>query len=398
MSSPKAPKFGARTRKAPTSGAAPDTAPRILHCHSTFAAGGKELRCVQLMNAFGPALRHSVVSAMPDEMAAREHIKRGIKVDFPKNFPSMSGFPSPGRLVALAKAMKPYDLVLTYNWGAMDMVMAHTVFAQNMGLPPLIHHEDGFNEDETDGLKTRRNWYRRIALGRSSGLVVPSRQLERIALDVWQQPRGRVMRFPNGIDTQAFARRPDPNGLRVRKREGEFWVGTLAGFRKVKQLDQLVRAFSVLPENWQLVLLGEGPEREAIGEVAETLDISHRVHLPGAVADPARVIGLFDIFALSSASEQFPISVVEAMAAGLPVAAPTVGDISEIVAEVNREFLTKPGDIGGLGAAIERLASDPALRQLVGDANQHRARSQFDQSSMIENYRKLYSSAMGREF
>lgn len=404
MSSRKAPKMGTR-RKAPPKGVQTqsetsrrDTAPRVLHCHSTFAAGGKELRAVQLMNAFGSSLRHSVVSAMPDQMAAREHIDRRVPVDFLKNFPTLTGLPSPGRLVALAKAMKPYDLILTYNWGAMDAVMAHTVFAQNMGLPPLIHHEDGFNEDEADELKTRRNWYRRIALGKASGLVVPSRQLEKIALDVWQQPRGRVLRFPNGIDTKAFARKPDPTALRVIKRKDEFWVGTLAGLRKVKRLDQLVRAFSVLPDNWQLVLLGEGPEREAIREVADHLDISHRVHMPGAIADPARVIGLFDVFALSSASEQFPLSVVEAMAAGLPVVAPEVGDVKEMVAEPNRDFIVKAGDMDALGAVLAHLAHDPALRRNLGEANQIRARELYDQSDMIERYRTLYSSAMGRDF
>jgi glycosyltransferase involved in cell wall biosynthesis len=384
-------------RKAPAA-PKPDTAPRVLHLHSTFAAGGKELRCVQLMNAFGPALRHSVVSAMPEQMAAREHIKRGVKVDFPKNFPSLTGFPSPGRLVALAKAMKPYDLVLTYNWGAMDAVMAHTVFAQNMGLPPLVHHEDGFNEDEASELKTRRNWYRRIAMGKSSGLVVPSKRLERIALDTWQQPRGRVLRFANGIDTETFAQTPDPTALRVLKRKDEFWVGTLAGLRKVKQLDQLVRAFSILPDNWQLVLIGEGPEREAIREVANHLEVSHRVHMPGAISDPARVIGLFDIFALSSASEQFPISVVEAMAAGLPVVAPDVGDIKDMVAQPNRTLITKPGNIEEMGAVLAHLAQDPALRRELGEANQQRAREMYDETQMVANYRKLYSSAMGREF
>lgn len=396
MSSRSAPKMGTK-RKSPTA-VEPAAAPRVLHCHSTFAAGGKELRAVQLMNAFGRSLRHSVVSAMPDEMGAREHISRQLKVEYPKNFPPLTGFPSPGRLVALAKAMKPYDLVLTYNWGAMDVVMAHTVFAQNMGLPPLIHHEDGFNEDEADELKTRRNWYRRIGLGKASGLVVPSKRLEKIALDVWQQPRGRVLRFPNGIDTKAFGKAPDPSALRVIKRKDEFWVGALAGLRKVKQLDQLVRAMSVLPENWHLVLIGEGPERENIREVANHLEVSHRVHMPGAIADPSRVIGLFDIFALSSASEQFPLSVVEAMAAGLPVVAPDVGDIKDMVAEPNRAMIAKPGDINALSAALAHLAKDEPLRQEIGAANRQKARDMFDQEAMIARYRALYSSAMGREF
>src|SRR5690606_4616858 len=128
-----------------------------------------------------------------------------------------------------------YDLICTYNWGAMDAVMAHTLFADVHRLPPLVHHEDGFNEDEAVRLKPMRNVFRRIALGRTSALMVPSRTLERIALDVWQQPRSRVRRIPNGIPTRAYARKAKPDHLPgLVKRRGEFWAGTLAGLRKVK--------------------------------------------------------------------------------------------------------------------------------------------------------------------
>ncbi len=372
--------------------------PRILHCHSTFSAGGKELRAVTLMNAFGDALEHTIVSGMPDEVGAKPLIDPKLEVAFTEDFPSLTGFPSPGRMVNIAQALKPYDLILTYNWGAMDVVMAHTVFAKQFGLPPLVHHEDGFNEDEVDRLKAKRNWYRRAALSRVSGLVVPSRVLERIALNVWQQPPGRVVRIPNGIDTKAFARKPDPSALRVVKREGEFWVGTLAGLRPVKQLSMLVEACVGLPENWHLVILGEGPERDAIQQCAIDADMAHRVHLPGAVKDPASVIGLFDIFALSSKSEQFPLSVVEAMAAGLPVAAPEVGDMRSILSEDNRTFIAAPDDPVALGQMIEDLAADADLRKLIGAANKAKAVEEFDQSAMIERYRALYSETMGRQF
>ena len=371
--------------------------PRVLHCHSSFSAGGKEVRSVQLMNAFGRTLDHAVVSGVPDQMGARALINRAVRVDFPQDFPSLRGLPTPGRLVTIAKALKGFDLVLTYNWGAMDVVMAHTVFAEALGLPPLIHHEDGFNEDEATALKPKRNWYRRVALWRTGTLVVPSRTLETIALGPWQQPRARVHRIPNGIDTKAFARKPKPGAIRVIKREGERWIGTLAGLRPVKQLPLLVEACAELPENWHLVILGEGPEKDAIRAEAERLEISHRVHLPGAVSDPASVIGLFDIFALSSRSEQFPLSVVEAMAAGLPVVAPDVGDIRSIVSDPNASFIAVPGSAPALGAMLAELAASPELRSELGKANREKARARYDEAGMIERYRKLYWGVMGLE-
>ena len=371
---------------------------RVLHCHSTFAAGGKEVRSVRLMNAFGPALEHTIVSAEPDAMDARALVAPGVKGRFPKDFPALKGLPTPGRLVALAEALRPFDLICTYNWGAMDVAMAHTVFGRNFALPPLVHHEDGFNEDEADGLKPRRNLYRRAALRGAARVIVPSSLLERIACGAWAQPPAKVLRIANGIDTAAFAAAPDPAALRLIKRSGERWIGTLAGLRPVKQLPLLVAAMAGLPENWHLVICGEGPERDRIAAAAAAHEVAHRVHLPGAVADPAKVTGLFDIFALSSASEQFPLAVVEAMAAGLPVAAPDVGDVRQILSEPNRAFVAVPNDPQALAVMLAELADDAALRARLGAANRERARAHFDAAQMIARYRAAYGQALGREF
>ncbi|KPF64860.1 glycosyltransferase [Porphyrobacter sp. AAP60] len=373
-------------------------APRILHCHSTFSAGGKEVRCARLMNGWGRALDHTVISGQPEAMGAAALIEAQVPVHFPQGFPALTGSPTPARLAALAKAMQGFDLVCTYNWGAMDVVMAHRVFSQQYGLPPLVHHEDGFNEDEALRLKPARNLYRRIALAGATKVIVPSTGLERIAREIWHQPRAKVERIVNGIDTAAFGGPPKPAALPIAKPAGQHWVGTLAGLRAVKNLPLLVEAMAMLPEGWHLVIVGEGPERETIMAAAAQHGIASRVHLPGAVNDPASVIGLFDIFALSSRSEQFPLSVVEAMAAGLPVAAPDVGDIAAMVAADNRAHITAPGDAQALGTALALLAADPAVRARIGAANQARARAEYDFAAMLARYHAAYAGAMGRDF
>ena len=369
----------------------------LLHLHSTFDAGGKERRSTALINRFGKAVEHSIVSAQPGALGARAQLDAGLAVHFPFGFPPLAGRFGVRRLQTLARAMQGFDLILTYNWGAMDAAMAHALFGPAMGLAPLIHHEDGFNADEVVRLKTSRNWYRRVALARASALIVPSRQLERVALEVWHQPPARVQRIGNGIPVKNYGKKPRADALpRVVKRPGEKWLGTLAGLRPVKALPRLVRAFHALPEEWQLVIVGDGPEREAIMAEAMRLEIGHRVHLPGHVAEPADATGLFDLFALSSDSEQFPLSVVEAMASGLAVASPAVGDVADIVAAENAPFIVPPGDEAALSAALLRLAEDETLRRRVGAANQVRARAEFDEAAMARRHAAIYAAALGR--
>ena len=77
---------------------------RVLHLHSSFHAGGKELRAAKLINAFGPVLRHAIVSAVPGALGAAGAIDPAMRVEYPADFPPMSGRPSPARLRALAAA------------------------------------------------------------------------------------------------------------------------------------------------------------------------------------------------------------------------------------------------------------------------------------------------------
>lgn len=371
--------------------------PRILHLHSGFDLGGKEARAVRLMNLWGGRAHHTVVSADHAAMGARIAIATDVRCDFPMEAaPSLRGRPSLRRYAHWARYMRGFDLVLSYNWGAMDAVMAHRLVSPLMRLPPLIHHEDGFNEDEAERLNPARNVFRRLALAGVTALVVPSQRLRKIALDVWKQPEARIHMIPNGIDIDAYARPPAPGYIPGLSREpGKVVVGTLAGLRAVKNLPRLVRAVVPLGARVQLVIVGEGPERGAILAEAHRLEVEKPL-LPGFIANPWNYIGLFDIFALSSDSEQFPISLIEAMAAGLPVAATDVGDIAAMVAEENRPFIVSRGDEQALAAAIARLADDPVLRRTIGATNRILAAKVYREAEMVARYAVLYEEAMGR--
>ena len=370
---------------------------KILHLHSTFNLGGKEARAVRLMNHFGGAAEHVILSAEPDSLSARDAIDSGIKAEFPKDAPSLAGKPSLKRYREFVGYFRRFDLILSYNWGSMDGVMARTLFSRAGGLPPLIHHEDGFNEDEQQKLNWKRNWFRKFALGDTRALVVPSEQLVAIARDVWKQPEQKIQRIPNGIDVSRFAKKPQRGSLPgYVKRDGEVVVGTVAGLRAIKNLPRLVRACAAAGDNVRLIIVGEGPEKQAILAEAERVGFGDRLLMPGFMADPARYIGLFDIFALSSDSEQFPISLIEAMAAGLPVAATDVGDIRSMLSQANQGFVKPPADESKFQESLTTLVQHQQLREDLGMQNQFKAQAEYNESKMLARYALLYGHALGR--
>ena len=366
---------------------------RILHLHSSFSLGGKEARAVRLMNLMEDRAHHTILSAMPEALGAREAIDPGVTVDFPKDAPPLHGKPSLARYRELADYMTRFELVLSYNWGAMDGVMARRVHVSRLwhSMPELIHHEDGFNEDESVRRNWKRNLFRRVALRTAQSVVVPSALLQRIATHEWKAG-GRTHLIRNGIDVAAYAKGASLPIPGFERRDGEVVIGTVAGLRKVKDLPRLVRAVATLPPNVRLVIVGEGPERAAIATEAAARGMADRLVMPGFMAEPARWIGHFDLLALSSLSEQAPIAVIEAMAAGLPVVSPAVGDVAAMVAGANSPYVA--ADEAAFRAALLRLTEDAALRAEVGAANRRVAAERFDESRMVGAYEKLYARAL----
>ena len=373
--------------------------PHVLHVYSGLTEEGEVRRVRELVNAYGTKLRHSIVFAEDGAMLGYKDFGKGIDVDLSPDFPSLEGMPMPGRLTRIAKAMQPFDLVLSYNYGAIDAAMAHTLFKDAFALPPLVHFEDDLGEENGERPKRGRTWYRRIALGKTAGLVVPTERLEEIALVDWQQPMGRVKHIPFGIDTKLFAMRAKPDALRLIKHPGEKWIGATTALENRGELTAVVRAFGeITDENWHFVILGEGSAREAIEREVDRLQINDRVHLPGPGRDPDRALGLFDIFLQPGDALPFPFAVAKAMAAGLPVAAPATPILSRMVSDENAGHLPASGNEARFAELLQELVRHPKLREQLGEANRSKAVSSFEQTKILATFRRLFASAMKREF
>jgi L-malate glycosyltransferase len=370
--------------------------PRLLHVFSTFDYGGAEARTVALINHWGDRLEHDLWVGVPDAMGAAAAIAPGIIHQFPADGAALVlGRPGWRRYYRIAQALRGYQLILTYSWGAMDVAMAHRLFGRALGLAPLIHHKDGFNQAQHARRRQWKDRFRRIALSGAYRLVVPSHSLATIAREQWHMPGHQIARIANGIDVAAFAGAASPTAIPgFVRRDGAVVIGAVAGLRTIKNLPRLVRAVAAATGDLQLVIVGEGPARADIVAEAARCGLSDVLLMPGFMTDPASFVGLFDIFALSSDSEQHPLAILEAMAAGLPVVSTDVGDVRHMVAPDNLPFIVPCNDEAALAGAVTTLARDADLRAQLGRQNRQIAERDGQATDMIAAYQRLYGGAM----
>ena len=359
-------------------------APLIMHVFPGFGVGGAQVRFASLANHFGPAFRHIVVS-LDGSLGCRARLRPDLDVTFPQvAAPKRATIANAWHFRGLLRAWRP-ALLVTNNWGAIEWAMANL-----LPVARHLHIEDGFGPEERDRQLPRRALIRRLVLARSV-VVLPSRNLQRIATTIWRLPAARVHYIPNGIDLERFA------AARATTQAVDtppVVVGTVAALRAEKNLPRLLHAFAAVgqtaqPPAAQLVIVGDGPERVALQNLAQSLGLQERVRFTGHIDDPSPMFATFDVFALSSDTEQMPLSVIEAMAAGLPVAATDVGDVRAMLAEANAPFVGRL-DAADLTRSLTALLGDPALRTRIGAANQAKARAEFDQAAMFRAYGALW--------
>jgi glycosyltransferase involved in cell wall biosynthesis len=312
----------------------------LLHVFPSFALGGSQARLVKLVDHFGDRYRHSIVS-LTGEQAALDLIEQRWQV---KMLPikTATGAGPLDRLVYYRQLLRRdrQNLLLTHNWGSIEWAAASV----GLGVPH-VEVDDGFDPEEASARLPRRSWARRVIFSlKRSRVVAPLQTLVAVARDEWKVPADRLFYIPNGVNPARYKTIDSrPGASRFARHPGEVVVGTLAGLRPEKRLYVLIEAAAKVRQSMaiRVVIAGSGPLEGMLNHLCRTKGYEDWVDFIGFVDKPEAALREFDVFALSSVTEQLPISMIEAMICALPVVATDVADVRASLPPEQRSWVAR---------------------------------------------------------
>jgi glycosyltransferase involved in cell wall biosynthesis len=215
-------------------------------------------------------------------------------------------------------------------------------------------------------------------------------------------PAEKVVVIPNGVDTRRFA--PVPDVLAAR---GELGIGPtdpvvtiVAALRPEKNHElflSMAQRVSRQLTSAKFLVIGDGPRRAPLEQLALELNIEDRVKFLGSRSDVPRLLSASDVFALTSHNEANPVSILEAMSVGRPVVASNVGSIRDVVVDGHNGFLVPPGDAEQLTNRILGLLEDPVRCQEMGASARKTVVAAWSVDNMVRNYECLIASVFARK-
>lgn len=370
---------------------------RILHVMPSLAPYGAEKTAAILALGMDPArFQVGVVSLYEDQPESLAQIltANGIRVFHldKRPGPDVRMF---GRLTRLFKQERPH-IVHTNNY-----VLRYTLPAcLRTNVPVLVHTLQNVAERETDLVG---RWLQRWAF---RGRVHPVSIAQEVS-DSYRRTYGLPppVLIPNAIEVERYAQARATRAEWRRKEgfaQGDLLYVCVARFFAQKNHKMLLNAFAVGPAKFpeaKLLLAGDGGLQAELESQAESLKIRDRVFFLGRRTDVVELLGAADVFALASLWEGNPLSVMEAMAAGLPVVVTAVGGVPELVEHGQSGFVVDSGNTESFALALVNVARERAVLRSLGEAAAKRARERFDHSLMVQAYDELYGkllSAAGR--
>lgn len=285
-----------------------------------------------------------------------------------------------------------------WNREHVDVVHAHqyTPFFYSMiarlfrSGPPIMFTEHG--RHQPDYPRRKRKLANRLLLRRSDRLVAVGEAVRQALIDNEGLPSGRIRVIYNGIDVERF--RPAPQRRDEVRRELElesnaFVILQVARLDYLKDHPTAIRMMARLRDQVPqavLLLAGDGPEEGRIREQVADLGVKEQVRFLGLRSDVDRLLSVADVFLLTSVSEGIPLTVIEAMAAGLPVVGTDVGGMGEVVLPDETGWLCPAGDDEALARRLAMLAESSETRKRMGLAGRERTQHTFDEVRMAQAY------------
>jgi glycosyltransferase involved in cell wall biosynthesis len=294
----------------------------------------------------------------------------------------------------MARALREdgVDIVHCHNYGPLVYGALSARMSAQRGVVYTAH-----------GAKTsaRRATRRFQRLGLVGPIVFVSEDARRVAVAAGAVDARGTRVILNGIDVDAYARDAACRE-RIRRSLGVPAAAPVAGIvarltpakDHVNLFEAFVRVRRSLPDA-RLVVVGDGELRDDLHRAVRERALDDAVIFTGRRDDVADVLSAIDVFVLSSATEGLALTLIEAMAAGLPVVATRVGGNTEVVVEGETGRIVPPRDAAALAAALTETLSDAAGAREMGARGRRRAREKFGIAAMTEQYRALYDRIGG---
>jgi len=265
--------------------------------------------------------------------------------------------------------------------------MCRKLLGERLQLITSVHGADLF----PDGLRRPRYSYAiRSVLKGSDAIVAASRSFLNDTLEVFPDFERKLVCIPNGIRHEQF------RDAEASVAAGERYVLCVAMHNQKKGLDTLIRAFKKVAEAHDRItlrLVGDGPLRPMLEELAWTAGLSGRIEFLGIRSRPeiTRLTKGAEVCALPSRAEPFGIFLLEAAACRRPIVASRVGGVPEIIQNEVSGLLVPPDDADALSAALLRLLDCAKLRKALGDSAYETVSTRFTWEMMGEQYESLMS-------